>query len=392
MGELNIGVFLGENLPSYWAHSFNVMKMAQGFKHIGCKTEVITSENVNTVKLKKEIKNIYSHYGVDSSIRIHYFSPSKEAYLSGKTRYDLTFCQTACKYAKEKKFDFVYCRNHLLAYLTAKEGIPTFLEAHHTNYDEPVRQKIYKVADLNSFRGLVTIHDDIKQAYMKRGMPKNKILVLEDGVDLKRFDISDDKLKWRESLGLDKGKYYAVYCGHLYPEKGIEVILQAAEKLQHLKDLEFLMVGGLEKDKRRWEKYCLNKGIKNVQFTGFIPNSHVPGYLKAADCLLLAYKIQNMKYKVMDINTTSPLKLFEYMASKRPIVATDIPTIRKVLTHESDSLLVRPDDIKDFSSAIKRLMQDKKLSVALGQKAYEEVEKYSWDHRCKKIVKFFSKR
>lgn len=389
MSDLHIGVFLGENIPSYWAHSFNVMKMAQGFKSIGCQVEVVTAENVNSLRLKKEIKDVYTHYGVNSSIPITFLAPSKEAFLSGKTRYDSQFCQRACQYAKEKQFDFVYCRNHLLAYHTAIEGIPTFLEGHHTNYDEPVRKKIYEVAHFDSFKGFITIHDDIKREYVKRGMPTNKILVLEDGVDLNRFDLSDDKYLWREKLGFDKEKKYAVYCGHLYPEKGIEVILNVADKFQQHKDIVFLLVGGLEKDRRKWEEYCLKKGIKNVLFTGFIPNSDVPKYLKVADCLLLAYKLKDINYKVMDINTTSPLKLFEYMASKRPIAATNIPTISKVLNHNSNSLLVRPDDIEDYCKAIHNLLQDHQLSKRLAHKAYVDVEKFSWDNRCKEIIQLF---
>lgn len=391
MGELKVGVFLGQNLPSYWAHSFNVMKMAQGFKGVGCKVEVVTAENVDTIKLKKEIKNLYFHYGVDSNIQIKYLSPSKEAFLNGKTRYDRTFCQAACKYAKEQEFDFVYCRNHLLAYMMIKAGIPTFLESHHTDYEDPIRKKIYETAKHSSFRGLITIHESIKKEHIQRGIPKDKVLVLEDGVDLERFQISDDRQKWRESLGLDKNKVYAVYCGHLYPEKGIEVILQTAKKLQHCKQLGFLMVGGLEKDQLHWEKMCKEQEISNVQFTGFVPNSKVPAYLKAADLLLLAYKIKNMKYRVMDINTTSPLKLFEYMASKRPIVATNIPTISKVLKQESNALLVRPDDIGHFGSAITRLMDDRDLCTRLGKQAYEDSKKYSWDQRCKQIVKLYHK-
>ncbi|MEW9669190.1 glycosyltransferase family 4 protein [Ammoniphilus sp. 3BR4] len=389
MRKLSIGLFLGQSIPSYYAHSFNVMKMAQGFHNIGCKVEVITSENANTIKLKKEIPNIYDHYGINSKISIKYLSPSKEAFLNCNTKHDPTFCEKACEYAREKKFDFVYCRNHFLPYLTVREGIPTLIETHSWNYNDHLLRKLDKLTHLESFKGLVTIHEKIKKENAKRGMPNDKILVLEDGVDLKGFEISDDRMLWRERLGLDKDKCYAVYSGHLYPDKGIELILQAAKKLQHLKDLVFLLVGGFEKDKRLWEDYCKENGICNVRFIGFVPNTLVPKYLKAADCLLLAYKIKNMKYRMIDIHTTSPLKLFEYMASKRPIVATDIPTISKVLVHESNSLLVRPDDIDDFCKAIKRLLKDKKLSNKLSNQAYYEVQEYTWEKRCKKILEYF---
>ncbi|MFY0543723.1 glycosyltransferase family 4 protein [Brevibacillus sp. H7] len=368
------------------------MKMAQGFKNIGCKVVVITAENSNTQKLKKKIHDVYSHYGVDRSIRIKYLSPSKEAFKSGRTIHDLTFCKKALQYAKDMRFDFVYCRSNLvIPRLTANEGIPTFVETHSAQPASPKWKDIYKLAHLGSFRGLITIHEKIKQAHAKRGFPKHKVLVLEDSVDLMRFDIPDDKWIWRQLLGLDKDKFYAVYCGHLYPEKGIEVILHAAKKLEHMKDVVFLFVGGLEKDKQLWEEYSIKNRVKNVKFIGFVPNTFVPKYLKAADCLLLAYKVKNMDYKIIDIHTTSPLKLFEYMASKRPIVATDLPTISKVLKHESNSLLVRPDDIADFCNGIKRLLSDRDLSVRLADRAYQDVQQYSWEDRCKRIVEVFDK-
>lgn len=381
---LHVGVFLGQNLPSYQAHSINVMKMAQGFKNMGCKVEVITADSENVTKFKLNMDNIYSHYGVDRDLKIKYLSPSPEAYKSGKTRNDPTFVQRAYKHAKRMKYDFVYCRNLIIPYYTAREGIPTFVESHDWKYDLPKLQQLYKIAHLKAFKGMVTIHKEIKKEHLKRGFPADKIFVMEDGTDLKNFDISNNQLKWRKELGFDSNKQYAVYCGNLYPDRGIDQILKAAERMQHMKNLVFLLVGGYERDRLHWEKYCEERKIRNVQFTGFVSNIHVPKYLKVADCLLLPYSLEDVRYRI-----ASPLKLFDYMASRRPIVATDIPAVSRILKHQHDALLVKRDDISGFCNHIRRLLSDKELGAQLSKHAFRKVQKYTWDNRCKEVLKIY---
>ena len=70
---------------------------------------------------------------------------------------------------------------------------------------------IYKVAHLPAFKGLVTTHESIKQEHARRGVPIDKILVLENGVDIQRFLVEDDKTFWKRELNLDPQKMYAIY-------------------------------------------------------------------------------------------------------------------------------------------------------------------------------------
>ena len=235
------------------------------------------------------------------------------------------------------------------------------------------------------FKGLVTIHESIKQEHARRGVPADKILVMENGVDIQRFVVEDDATFWKRELNLDPQKMYAIYSGHLYPEKGIEVILAVAERLQSRTDVEFILVGGLEKWRTHWERYCQQRRISNVRFTGFVPNALVPQYLKSADCLLLPYRL-DMEHEVMDIHTTSPIKLFEYMAAKRAIVATGIPSVTKVLQHNRNALLAEPGDLDTFSKHIERVLDRPELNQYLGSRAYSDVQQFTWEERCKTIL------
>jgi glycosyltransferase involved in cell wall biosynthesis len=145
------------------------------------------------------------------------------------------------------------------------------------------------------------------------------------------------------------------------------------------------LIGGFQIDIDKWKRYCKEKLISNTLFQGFINNSDIPKYLKAADVLIMPYQT-DISYNVMDINTTSPMKLFEYMASKRPIVTTNIPTISKVIEHDKSGMLAEPNNIEQLADYTLGLIEDKEKSKRISSNAFKEVRKYEWRERCKKII------
>jgi len=82
----------------------------------------------------------------------------------------------------------------------------------------------------------------------------------------------------------------------------------------------------------------------------------------------------------------SPLKMFEYMASQRPIVATNLPSTREVL-NENNAVLVEPDDSEKLAKGIKKVLDNKELSQKIAEQAYLDVKKYTWEKRVKDIIK-----
>jgi len=116
------------------------------------------------------------------------------------------------------------------------------------------------------------------------------------------------------------------------------------------------------------------------------PNKEIPFYLKAADVLVLP----NKKGEDISEKYTSPLKMFEYMASKRPIVASDLPSIREIL-NDHNSIIMEPNDPQKLAEGIKEaLNQD--LSQKISQQAFSDVQSYTWEKRTKKILEFISKQ
>jgi glycosyltransferase involved in cell wall biosynthesis len=381
--SLNIIVASGGNIPSRFAHSFNVMKMAQGFYKAGHNVEVVTSLSLPTLLERIRIKNLYDFYGIDKNISVK-FVPS---FSFSALRRGVNFIKSdfkIAKYCKKKNVDFVYCRSYRIPYYCVKEGIPTIVETHTTNYKHPDLQKIYQISNDSNFIGLVTISDAIKKEHVKRGIPEEKVFVFEDGVDLDRFEINDDMYFWRNKLGLPEDKNLVIYCGQLYKEKGIEHILLTAKKLID-ENMLFMLVGGFQNDIDKWKRYCKEKLISNVVFKGFINNSDIPKYLKAADVLIMPYQT-DISYNVMDITTTSPMKLFEYMASKRPIVTTNIATISKIIEHNKSGMLAEPNNMEQLAAYTLELIKDKEKSKRISTNAFEDVRKYEWCERCRKII------
>lgn len=85
----------------------------------------------------------------------------------------------------------------------------------------------------------------------------------------------------------------------------------------------------------------------------------------------------------------SPMKVFEYMASNRPIIATDLPTIMEILIDQETAILVSPDDSRALARGIEKVMVNRQVGQSLSEVAYKEVlEKYTWEKRAKKIIEF----
>ncbi|MGH9411604.1 MAG: glycosyltransferase family 4 protein, partial [Vicinamibacterales bacterium] len=174
------------------------------------------------------------------------------------------------------------------------------------------------------------------------------------------------------------------YAGHLYPWKGVEMIIEAALALP---DARALIVGGhdREPDLERLKVYARDLDCADgVEFTGAVPPADVARHLARADALVLP----NRRSAISD-RFTSPLKLFEYMTAGRPIVASDLPSIREVLTHERNALLAEAGNPHAFVAAITRLKDDRALGARLAAQARADVVDYTWAKRAERLDAFF---
>jgi len=170
------------------------------------------------------------------------------------------------------------------------------------------------------------------------------------------------------------------YAGHLYPWKGVDMLLDA---LALTPGLRARIVGGhaAEPDLGRLQTRARDLAIADrVEFTGFQPPGTVARHLHAADALVLPNRATTMSARY-----TSPLKLFEYLAAGRPIVASDLPALREILRDNENARLVPPDDPRALADALRAVTQDPALAVRLARGAFETAAEYSWTRRAERL-------
>ncbi|PIZ49160.1 glycosyl transferase family 1, partial [Candidatus Woesebacteria bacterium CG_4_10_14_0_2_um_filter_39_14] len=117
-------------------------------------------------------------------------------------------------------------------------------------------------------------------------------------------------------------------------------------------------------------------------FISYQPHAKVIRYIKAMDALVIPFP--NKPHYAF---YASPLKLFEYMASGRPIIASDLPALREIL-NDKNALFFKPDDAPDLARAIKMLKSSQMLGYHLSQQALADVQQYTWQKRAKNILNF----
>lgn len=122
-----------------------------------------------------------------------------------------------------------------------------------------------------------------------------------------------------------------------------------------------------------------------MKFTGLVEPARVPDLLEGAAVLALPNPASAISTRY-----TSPLKLFEYLAAGRPIVASDLPSIREVVHDGVTALLVAPGDPEALAAAISRLLHDPELAGRLAKAAVELAPEYSWDRRAERLEALFA--
>jgi glycosyltransferase involved in cell wall biosynthesis len=211
-------------------------------------------------------------------------------------------------------------------------------------------------------------------------------IIAPDGVDLARYENLPTPIEARRILNLfrDETTFTAGYTGHLYPGRGIDLLLNLAENLPQV---HFLIVGGEPTDVERLKKEVLEKDLENTRLTGFVPNSRLPLYQAACDVLLMPYQHKVAASSGGDISHyLSPMKLFEYLACERPILCSDLPVLREVLIQETNAILLPPEKPNAWISALDRLCKSPELRLQLAKQARLTANNYTWDARARMIL------
>jgi glycosyltransferase involved in cell wall biosynthesis len=216
------------------------------------------------------------------------------------------------------------------------------------------------------------------------GIKSDKIVYWPNGTDTEEFNILISSTEAKNKLGLPKDKRIVLYTGHLFNWKGVDSLIKSIEFLPD--DTLVYIVGGSPNDASNCKKNIREADSMKIVFISFVPHQQIPVWLKSADVLVLP----NTGKQRVSLYYTSPMKLFEYMASGRPIVSSAVPSIMEIL-NETNSILVEPDNPKALAYGIKQVLDDDILAHKISSNSFSESKKYTWPVRARKILDYFEK-
>jgi glycosyltransferase involved in cell wall biosynthesis len=224
--------------------------------------------------------------------------------------------------------------------------------------------------------GVVTLTRALAADLEQRFGTRPRVAVVPDGVRLDETPAP---------AAPASGRPVVAYAGHLYAWKGVDLLLEA---LRALPEADGLIVGGhdREPDLARTKAVADRLGVAaRVTFTGLIEPPRVREQLARATVLVLPNPESAISSRF-----TSPLKLFEYMAAGKPIVASDLPALREVLSPDDNAVLVAPGDVAALAVGIRRLIDDPALASRIAAQAARDVADYSWDRRAERLEALLS--
>ncbi|MDP2669386.1 MAG: glycosyltransferase family 4 protein [bacterium] len=317
--------------------------------------------------------------------------------LNFKTAKSYLLAPKYLKFAKKNNADIVYCREPKLLLFLCIFGkisgtkVKFAYEVHRIIDDNFLNQIAEKI--LSSFVDkyiFVTKH--LADMYLEKyGLDKKQIFVAPDGVDLKIFDIGASKEEARTKLDLPQNMKIIGYCGRyktMGEDKGFFDILEALKLLPQ--NVIFVAMGGKPRHVAEYQKVADDMGLSGrAFFRGHYTQDIVALYQKAFDVLLMPFpaNLPTGRQATHYSYYMSPMKMFEYMASKRPIIASDLPSTREVL-NESNSVLVEAGNPKALADGIKKVLDNPALAQKISAQAYEDSKKYEWGVRAENIIKF----
>jgi glycosyltransferase involved in cell wall biosynthesis len=348
------------------------MKMSQAFAQLGhelrllipCETPDITPEE------------LWQHYGLKTNFQTEWMraTPRWRKYV---------FTINALLQTKIWGADILFTRNPLIAALASLLGIPTIFEIHDfpTGRSFPLLIRFFlKGKGARAFVSITKKLSNTLEEHFKT--PQRLICIAPDGVDLNRFQSLPSPKAARTQLNLPEG-FTVGYTGHFYVGRGIALIVSIAKEMP---DVNFLLVGGEPTDVRKVQTQINELGLKNINLAGFVSNTKLPLYQAASNILLMPYKNKVAGSGGGDISRyLSPMKMFEYLASGRPIISSDLPVLQEVLNNQN-SVILPANDPSSWVEEIRQLQADPARREALAKNARLTAEKHSWISRAERVL------
>lgn len=365
-------------MPTEKAHGSQIAKMCESFALKGTEVVLVVPRRLNPIK-----EDVFNYYSLKKNFKITRL-PTLDLVKFGRLGFwiqALSFAFSVRFLGRIPKKAIIYSRDNISFFLLRNLPNKMFLEIH----DEVKPGFIWRGA-LERANGLVfTNRFKRDKAARDFGISLEKTLIWPNAVDLELFNIDVNQSEARKKLGLPDNGFLACYIGKFKTmgrEKGIREIIEAAGLLKE-DDIKVVLVGGEAEDIKEGKKLAEAAGASGrLTFVPAVPWRVVPLYLKAADVLLMPFP--NTRHYALAM---SPRKMFEYMASGRPIIATNLPAIREILSEKEVFFLDNLSGEK-IAKMILFVKGNPILAEEKASRALSLAKGLSWSQRAADILSF----
>lgn len=345
------------------ANQVQILNMCAALQRRGCSVELFCDP------VNQDREALAALFGLSSVPRVRSLPVCS---LKG---YSLLLAPLSAVRAIRSHPDVIYTRDVRAAAWVARLGHDVVYEAHAVPRAGVSAVAFRWLRRSVRLKGVVAISEALGRA-LDTPAP---ILVAHDGADLST--LAPELEYWPIGQRIRVG-----YIGSGYQGKGADFVARLA---QYRPDVDFEVVGPTEAE-------MLPDGSSvpgNLTIVARVPAAQVADRLQTYDVLVAPYARAVTSAGGQEISRwMSPLKIFEYMAAARPMIASDLPVLREVLHDGYNGLLCEPGEVEDWSTALDRLIADPAMAVRIANKARDDVrDSYSWDARANAVRKFVEK-
>ncbi|MBN2723737.1 MAG: glycosyltransferase [Deltaproteobacteria bacterium] len=378
-----------DHFPSYWTSTNQVITTASYLGKAGVDVDLMIPVLGKNLLLSRErrLRQLCEFYGVEPTFNLKdYFT----VWPTNKFRIEkLTHGFTSPVFAAMGKYDLIYTRHVIPVLMTVASGGNAIFETYRLLPEEyPMSIPLLKwAASKENFLGITTHSELSRNVFIDAGVPPEKVKALHNGYDPVEFEPELTRQQARKLLGLDENRFLVVYTGHMTQIKGVEILVDIAKNTP---EADFLLVGGPTiEDVKRIRNLAKEQNVKNINIQGWVKPHLVPPYLYAADILIIPPTSVPLK---IHRRTVLPIKLFNYLAAGRTILAPDLPDTAELLYHGVNSFRIEPDNVQLASDTIRELIDDPLLANELADRAREDARKYTWQQRAVNLKNFMEER
>lgn len=380
-------------LPTEKAHGLQIMQNCEAFAAAGCDVTLWVARRWNSRELRA-VKDPFAYYGVAPNFAVRripcidlfpLFPPESAGARIAFYLLLLSYALASLIPLLFSRADIYYSRDELLLALLSllKPKRSVAYEAHQ--FAPAGRGAALQRLVATRAGSVIAITERLRSDLVsERGADPARVLVAHDGIRRARFADLPSQADARRQLGWSQDAFIVGYLGRLHTlgmDKGVGALVDAIASLD---GVHLALVGGPDEMAQLLREQWLAQGLPEQHFVyvGHVPPAAAPIYLRAFDICAMPFPST-----AHFAHYASPLKLFEYMAAGRAIIASDLPAWSDVVADGDTALLPPPEDLAAWTAAIKRLRADADLRQRLGQSARERaLAHYTWRARAQRIL------